>query len=402
MGKKNKEKVEIVSSRDVKKRGKKDGKDWRWKPWRPLPGWPVWETIGSDPPVNQKKPSEYEKKLLEGAEENLSRIAQDWSAMDEALHKNCMDAEDRYKTAKKNIGINDSGDIVTAEKEYRNAQNAQNKYEDTKNKFHIQPLPHISKSRYWLLFIPMLIGEAVFNGLVFSVVGQSQTDTIIMAITVVIAIPVLSDFIGRKLRLEKKSKTTIGVMIGAAIILFAALITIAVFREKFFEANKIVEALGIKWDTNSITLSLIVLNILLSAAFVILAYESGYKNPHEYKLAKTNFEEAEKSLKKAEDRLKKHEEKPDAVNKALVNAQLEFNKAHAERENRFENMHYKAEEERDKWVRLVQDYRAANMQARRKKEKPTSFDKDPEDLINIPDSLQNLDCNNCCYDEERK
>lgn len=63
-----------LSLREVKRQGKKDGRDWQWKPWRPLPsGWPFWESKEPDPPVNQKEPSQYEAKLISLAHKNLKK-----------------------------------------------------------------------------------------------------------------------------------------------------------------------------------------------------------------------------------------------------------------------------------------------------------------------------------------
>ncbi|MGQ9571154.1 MAG: hypothetical protein ACUVUQ_10030 [Thermodesulfovibrionales bacterium] len=99
------------------------------------------------------------------------------------------------------------------------------------------------------------MAEVVFNGLVFAVFGQSQLHTIIMAIGIMVAIPWLSDIIGKKLRMENKSKTTITLTIVATLVVFIGFLRIAILREKFFEANKVVEALGLKWDAESITLT---------------------------------------------------------------------------------------------------------------------------------------------------
>ena len=63
---------------------------------------------------------------------------------------------------------------------------------------------------------------------------------------------------------------------------------------------------------------------------------------------------------------------------------------------------HKAEEERDIWIELVQLYRTSNMVVRRDKTRPKSFLVELEWLILIPEILQNLDCNACCYEEETR
>jgi len=373
--------IRYYSSRYVKKRGKQDGRDWRWI-FVP-PKWPFWEKKEPDPLLDQEEPTEFEKELLGGANENLSRILQGWSDIDKKLHKNCQDAEDKYRMAK-----------AAVEKESSEHKKAIENYETAKAHFYNQPMPHLSNTLFWTLLLIITVAEMAFNALVFNVFGQSQSHTFIMAIGVMAAIPWLSDFIGKKLRMKNRSGTTIGMMIGAALVVLAGLIVIAVLREKFFEANKIVEALGIRWDMNSIILVFFIVNILLFAAIVVLAYEAGHKDPLKYKQAKRAFEDGAKKLKEEAADLEEAAEE-------LANARIEFNKAHSERVHEFEKIKYKAEEERDIWIGLVQLYRSSNMVARRVKIKPKSFNKDLEGLIVIPNPLQKLDCNNCCYEEER-
>jgi hypothetical protein len=367
------------SSRYVRKRGKKDGRDWCWEPF-----FPFRKSKEADPPIDQSDPAEFEKELLSGADENLSRISQRWSDIDKKLHENCRNAEDRYKSAK-----------ATVDRESSEHKEAMTNYETAKVHFYNQPMPHMSKTLFWILFVIITGAEFAFNALVFSIFGQSQIHTYIMAAGVIVGIPVFSDFIGRKLRMENKSKTTVGMMIGVALITVVGLAVIAVLREKFFEAYKVVEALGIRWDTNSIVFTFFIVNICLFGAIVVIAYEAGYKNPSEYKNAKRAFDEARKKLK---------EEAGDYEEAAegLANAKIEFNKAHSERAHEFEKIKYKAEEERDIWMGAVQLYRSSNMAVRRDKTKPKSFHRDLEELIVIPESLQKFDCNNCCYEEERE
>jgi len=117
------------SIRRVKKRGKKDGRDWRWK-FFPFSK----EQKEPDPPLNQGEPSEFEKELLEAAEQNLSREAQRWAKLDEKLHKDCRDAEDRYNEAKK-----------TLEKERKEHADSVVVYEKAQERFLNQPTPPPSK-----------------------------------------------------------------------------------------------------------------------------------------------------------------------------------------------------------------------------------------------------------------
>lgn len=370
------------SSRQVEKRGKQDGRDWKWKFFPPK--WPFQETKQSDPSIDQEEPTEFEKELLRGANENLTSISQKWSDIDKELHNNCRDAEDKYRMAK-----------AAVKKESSEHEEAIKYYETVKARFYNYPIPHISNTLFWIFFLIITVAEVAFNALVFNVFGQSQSQTFMMAIGVMVAIPWLSDFIGKKLRMKNKSKTTIVLMIGGALVVLAGLLVIAVLRENVFEANKIVEALDIRWDIDSIVFAFFIVNILLFAAIVVLAYEAGHKDPLKYKQTKKAFEDGANKLKAEAADLEEAAE-------GLANARIEFNRTHSERAHKFEKIKHKAAEERDVWIELVQLYRTSNMIARREKTKPKSFFVDIEWLILIPEILHNLDCNACCYEEERR
>lgn len=170
---------------------------------------------------------------------------------------------------------------------------------------------------------------------------------------------------------------------------------IAILRGKFFEAMKVAEAMGIRWSIDSIALIFFIINFGMYVFMVVFGYESGHKNPSEYRRLKRNYNEAKENLT---DKAGDYEETAEK----LANAKIAFNEAHAEREHEFEKFKTKAEEERDRWMTLIQVYRTSNMEARRDKTRPKSFDTDPEKLVSLPDEFQRLDCGSCCYEEERK
>ncbi len=231
--------------------------------------------------------------------------------------------------------------------------------------------------------------------MVFNVFEQSQSQALITAICVMVGIPCLSDFIGKKLRIKMKSKTSIVLMVGAALVILAGLIVIVTLRKTFFEADNIVGALDIRWDIGSIHFAFFIVNIILSAVIVVLAYKAGHRDPVKYKQIKRAFEDGANRLKAEAADLEEAAE-------GLANARIEFDSTHSERADEFEKIKYEAEEERGKWIELVQLYRTSNMVARIDKTRPKSFFVELEWLILIPEILQNLDCNACCYEEERR
>ena len=374
--------IRHYSNRQVKKRGKQDGRDWKWKFFPPK--WPFQESKQPDPSINQEEATEFEKELIRGANESLTYISQEWSDIDKELHQNCKDAEDKYRMAK-----------AAVKRESIEHEEAIKNYEAVKTRLYNYPMPLISKTLFWIFFLIITVLEVAFNALVFNVFEQSQSQALITAICVMVGIPWLSDFIGKKLRMKNKTNTSVVLMIVAVLVILAGLIVIVTLRKTFFEADNIVGALDTRWDIGSIPFAFFIVNILLSAVIVVLAYKAGHKDPIKYKQTKRAFEDGANRLKAEAADLEEAAE-------GLANARIEFDSTHSERADEFEKIKYEAEEERGKWIELVQLYRTSNMVARIDKTRPKSFFVELEWLILIPEILQNLDCNACCYEEERR
>lgn len=158
------------------------------------------------------------------------------------------------------------------------------------------PVPQISPALHWTLFGLITVAEVAFNGVVFRVLGQTQFHTWVMAIGLMVVLTiVIPDFIERKLRMENKSKTTIALVVIGALADLLALFVIALLREKFLEANNIVEILGIEWEADSIIITFFAVNIALFVGTIVLGYEAGHKNPIEYKKAKKHLKRRKKA-----------------------------------------------------------------------------------------------------------
>jgi len=343
------------------------------------PSWPFWETKEAEPPIDQAEPSQFEEWLLEVAEENLDRVAIEWSQRDRDLHAACSRAVENYMSAQ---GLLERASDVQ--------KKAIEEYEVARERYRTFPHPQMSGLFFWLMFAVMTFAEFAFNILVFSVFGQSQTHTLLMAAGLMIAIPWLSHFIGEGLRVERKSPVTIALMIVSALSIIILLVVIAVLREKFFEASKVAEALGLQWDSRNILFTFFIVNIALFVAMVILSYQVTPRDPEGYKRAKRDFEEANKRLQREAGDLK------DAA-RMLAAARENMNAAHYTRFHEWEKYRYLAEEERDIWVRMIKSYRYANMSARKDKTRPASFSLDPEGRIQMPGVLTELRCEGCAY-----
>lgn len=365
--------IKYYSLREVKRQGKRDGRDWQWKPWRPFPGWPLWETKEPDPPVAQKEPSQYESKLISIAHENLERIANDWAKEDEKLTEEYCNAKDKKEALESKIA-----------KEYKEHKEAIENYEKAKRAFSEFPPRWIPLGVYWLIFGLVILGEGLFNYYVFQLFGQTPTETFLMAGAIIVTVAFCSEVIGHNLKREKKealARFLNGLMVAVVAIV---LVGIAILRETFLEATRTTGIFNIPLNPVIATIIFITFNLAFFIGLTYLSYTEARTNPEAYRKAKKAYKDALKNLKKeGEDVEKLAEELAEAVER--------FNKAHSAREHTFETYKHRSEEERDIWVSYVRAYRHANMSARRDKTLPESFKVDPETLIKIPDVFKTLD-----------
>ncbi len=359
--------IKYYSIREVKRQGKKDGRNWRWK-FMP-PSWPFWESKEPDPPVHQKEHSQYEAKLISIAHENLEKIGSEWAKEDEKLMPEYCNAKAEKERLEEKISTetNEHKDAILA-------------HETTKRVFFNFPPRWIPLFLYWLIFIAIGCGEGYFNYFVFQMFGEEEWKTYIMAGAIILLIPLAAEILGHSIKKEMKTNTDkSGILISLTIVILL-LICLAVLREAFFEATQV----KIKMTPTSLALILIVFNLAIFFIMTFLSYLEARKNPEDYRKAKKAYHEALKNLKERGEDVEK-------IAEELAEAEEKFNNAHSKRESGFEGYSHLAEAERDSWVSYIRTYRHGNMSARKEKALPESFKVDPETLIKIPDALMNLD-----------
>ncbi|BCB96563.1 hypothetical protein JZK55_14850 [Dissulfurispira thermophila] len=367
----------VYTLREVKRQGRNDGRGWRWKPWRPFPGWPLWESIDPDPPINQKEYSQYEHTLISAAHENLERIGIEWSKEDEVLMSKYCNAKAEKENLEKKIEQEDN--------EHKDAIKA---FETAKKAFFEFPPRWIPITLYWLIFIAIFMGEGLINYFVFQMLAEEEWKTYVMAGAIIIIIPLSAELLGHFIKKEKKTSVDKIWIVVSFVVVSSLLVGLAVLRETFFEASEV----KINMSPTTLAIVLIVFNLAIFTIMTFLSYKEARTDPEVYSKAKREYEEAMKSLKKEGGDVER-------VAKKLEEAIENFNKAYSEREHTFDRYKHKAEEERDKWVTLIRAYRHANMCARKDRTLPESFKVDPETLIKIPEALEKLD-RDCSHKEE--
>lgn len=369
-------KVELYSFSKARKKGAIDGRDWAWK------FWPFSKDYASghqsDPPLDAEAPSRYEYELISHARNNLEILSAQWAQADMKYKESCKNALVKHHDAREAL-----------DKESPEASTAFHDLETARKKYSELPLPHLIGYKKWLLLIVICISEVFFNKLVFSVFGQSNFETWMMTIGLMVVILAIPHFIGAKLRTRNKSKEDyIGIIIGCTAVI-ASMFVIAVLRVKFFEANNVVEILKIKWDSDSIGIAFFIVNIVIAVGVIMIGYESAHED-------KTEHDNRRQDLEKAEQNYKEQAAEATQAQKAMQAASMELNKAHVVRTKRFQEIQHQAYAEVKGWKSLIEVYRTANMEARRDKRQPISFLKDVGESVSMPSSLVELDyCDKC-------
>ena len=360
-----------VTMREIRRRGKIDGRGFKWKCW-PF----VKEHRDVDPKVDQEIPSAYATWFIDVIKNNVDSLENEWQEADTVLKNECDNAEDRYIELKESL-----------DKSLGEHRELAEVYRKAKEKFQLLPVPHLSAPAYWVLFIAISIAELFFNYTVFAVFGQEKLETFLVAAGLIIAMPLFSHFPGRYLAEESKDTTKTVICCITVVIILAGIGAIATLREMFFEASETTKVIGLNISSTKMMAIFVIFNIILYAALFLIAFESGHKDMSAYKQVKRDLKDAEKKLKKeagdVEDDIKK-----------LADARIAWNNAHSKRRGTFKEFQRKIEFEITTWITGVGTYEEANMLARTDTTPPVSFGTFRGDADKLfPEYMRSLECN---------
>lgn len=371
--------MKYLSERKVRRQGTLEGRNWRWRPWRPFPGWPLWEDKNPVPDAQEKELSQYERKLMSYANQNLDIISHNWSKEDEKLKAEyCIAKQQREQLGKKIL--EEKGECKIAADALLIAERAYK---------HFPPLS-LPAWLFWFLFIGISVGEGFINYFVFQIFGQREHETYLMALAIVLVLPVTAEFTGRYLKSEEETTFKGKILLGVCLFGVVALLTsLAILREYFFEAIKTMT--NIQISPNTLSAILIVFNLTIFVALTILAYMYARTHPDAYGKASKNYDKACADLRK---------EGGDVENVAnsLSAAEERYNNAHTKRDAVYKQHLDMAEDVIDRWVSYVITYRHANINARAKTEDILAFRIDPRSCIQMPENLTKIDWH-CAYED---
>ncbi|MDP2209732.1 MAG: hypothetical protein Q8K98_13320 [Bacteroidota bacterium] len=359
----------VYTYRKVTRRGKKDGRNWKWK------FWPFKEAKPMEPKTDQQMPAQFETEIIQGCENDGAHIANEWKELDKKLKPEYCKVL-KYLRQRKEKYDKEAGEENEVSKEY---ETARNKYQEL-------PAPALNPS--WHLFWMIIIGIVEFplNGLVFSLFGADRIETYIMASAMCFAVPLLAHFFGKSLRQEIKSTTDIALLIAMPIVMLATLGVVAFLRAKFFEAIQSYELLGISLSPQQATILFVIINVAIFFIAVIISYEGNHPNHAEYKNVLKRYKEALKRLKKESGEAK-------MAGEELKQAELKYQQLRQHREKSHQRYLQEIHIRKELGEWLVAAYRASNLKVRG--DIPECFKKEPIPLT-IPDSMVNLDWD--CHD----
>ncbi len=355
----------------VKLKGRKDGRNWRWRIWLLSK-----ENKSVQPPFNQLEVCDYEKHIRTIGDQELSMIDQEWKKIDQLLKPEfCI---------RKSVKINAEEAL---KKESKEEEDEKPFFEKAKKDFFEQKAP--SLNRNWMLFWLLFVGVAEFplNSVAFQILGASAIETYIMSASLCFALPFFAHQFGKALRQDHKMTVDIFLMIISPIIVFSLIAVLAIFREKLFEGIQNQNIVKINLDPNLATVLFVIINLAVFFVATLISFEGSHKNHEE-------FTTLRKAYKQALKRYNKESKEAKQARKVFNLSEKKLNNITNKREKQHEIFMSKARNLKARYESLIFAYRYSNIDVR-SDGKPICFNKDPEE-IKIPLILsdsKNLDWN---------
>ncbi len=218
-----------------------------------------------------------------------------------------------------------------------------------------EPSVELSRGKYYVLMFLFVLGEIPMNSLAFSVFGESQIFTWIMALGVAVAIPWIAHAVGILIKRGSEPwwKNAIGV---AALLLLTigGLVAIGYVRVKYLTDLSQAGAVGSIGSSVFVGYAFVGLNLVILAAATLCSYFAHDKDPLlEHLHRKTN-----------------------QINKAMRAIEAKHNKIVTEQEQKINRIHQQTQEN-------IYFYRKINQRERPDHEKPKSFEKEHEVILDF-------------------
>ena len=216
-----------------------------------------------------------------------------------------------------------------------------------------EPSVELSRGKYYVLMFLFVLGEIPMNSLAFSVFGESQLFTWIMALGVAVAIPWIAHAVGILIKRGSVPWWKNGIGVAALLLLtISGLLAIGYVRVQYLGDLSTAGAVGSFGSSQFIGAAFVGLNLVILAAATLCSYFAHDNDPLlEHLHRKTN--QINKAMREIE---AKH-------NKIVTAQEQEVNRIHQQTQ---ENIYY---------------YRKINQRERPDHAKPKSFEKEHEVIL---------------------
>ena len=216
-----------------------------------------------------------------------------------------------------------------------------------------EPSVELSRGKYYVLMFLFVMGEIPMNSLAFSVFGESQIFTWIMALGVAVAIPWIAHAVGILIKRGSVPWWKNGIGVATLLLLtVSGLMAIGYVRVMYLGDLSTAGAVGSFGNSKFIGAAFVGLNLVILAAATLCSYFAHDTDPLlEHLHRKTN-----------------------QINKTMRAIEAKHNKIVSEQEQKINRIHQQTQEN-------IYYYRKINQRERPDHEKPKSFEKEHEVIL---------------------
>lgn len=218
-----------------------------------------------------------------------------------------------------------------------------------------EPSVELTRGKYYVLMSLFVLGEIPMNSLAFSVFGESQIFTWIMALGVAVAIPWIAHALGILIKRGSEPWWKNGIAVAALLMLTVfGLLAIGYVRVQYLGDLSTAGAVASFGNSKFIGAAFVGLNLVILAAATLCSYFAHDKDPLlEHLHRKTN-----------------------KINKKMRAIEAKHNKIVTEQEQKINRIHQQTQEN-------IYYYRKINQRERPDHEKPKSFEREHEVILDV-------------------
>jgi len=326
--------------RRVVRKGKRDGRSWRYTIW------PFKQLKSPEPKSDQDIPAQYEVEIIKAAENKISHEAEKWKALDEKLKPDYCE-----KLSVRNSALKEFS------KESEEAEISQREFDTAKQKYEALTMPALDVKwrNFWLLFLAVV--EFPLNSEVFTIFGESQIKTLVFASSLCVGIPIFGHFFGQSIRQEYKNTSDKILMITMPIVTLSVLAVLGFIRSHYFEAVVNQHLIGISINPSQMTILFIIINVAIFFIAIIVSYEGSHPDKRKFHTVVNRYKTALK-------RLEKETAEASEAGSELKAAEKQLQRIRQKRQKSYESFLQSIQTIVDTGEWLVSAYRAANLRER--------------------------------------